>query len=217
MEDHFLEKFFNPQSVAIVGASNNPAKMSFRPLNNLYSLDFKGKIYPVNPGSKEVHGYKAFGGLEEIPDQIDLVVSLVPAEKTYGIVKDCNRVGAKNLVIITGGFSEGGKDSQALHQEIEYFAQKKGIRILGPNTLSPVNTANNFVISFSQVKALRKGGLSFAFQSGFYEPKINWMFSHLGINKILDMGNKMDINEVDALEYFLLDPKTKIIPAHLLR
>jgi len=214
-ENHFLEEFFNPQSVAIVGASNNPVKMSFRPLNNLYSQNFKGRVYPVNPGVKEILGYKAFGSLGEIPDRIDLVVSLVPAEKTFGIVKDCNKVGVKNLVIITGGFSEGGKKSKALHHEIEYYAKKRGIRILGPNTLSPVNTVNNFVISFSQVKALRKGGLSFAFQSGFYEPKINWMFSHLGINKILDMGNKMDINEVDALEYFSLDPETKIIAMHI--
>ncbi len=70
-------------------------------------------------------------------------------------------------------------------------------------------------ISFNPIIKLKKGGLSFAFQSGFYEPKINWIFSHLGINKMLDLGNKMDVNEVDALDYFLQDPDTKVIAMHI--
>jgi len=200
--DHFLEHFFGPKSVAVVGATNNAFKMNFRIMQNLVDLHFQGQIYPVNPGAQEILGIKAFARLQDIPDKIDLVVSAVPASKTMDIVKDCDDIDAKHLVIIAGGFSEGGAEGQKLHDHMAAFAKEKGIRVLGPNTLSPINTANRLAISFMPIKKMRPGGLSFAFQSGFYEPKINWILSHMGINKILDMGNKMDINEVDALEYF---------------
>lgn len=213
--DHFLDRFFNPESVAIVGATNNPFKMNFRILENLVNLSFKGRIYPVNRHSKEILGIKVFPRLRDIKDRIDLVVTAVPASKTMDIVKECDSIGVKHLVIVTGGFSEGGNDGKKLHQEIGSFVKDKSIRTLGPNTLSPINTANNMVISFNPIKKLRRGGLSFAFQSGLYEPKLNWLFSHLGINKMLDMGNKMDINEVDALEYFSKDPDTRVIAMHI--
>jgi len=213
--DHFLEHFFNPEAVAIVGATNNAFKMNFRIMQNLVDVDFQGQIYPVNPGADEILGIRAFARLQDIPDKIDLVVSAVPASRTMDIVKDCDAIGARRLVVITGGFSEGGPEGQALHDRMASFAKEKGIRVLGPNTLSPVNTWNRLVISFNPIRKMRRGGLSFAFQSGFYEPKINWMLSHMGINKMLDMGNKMDINEVDALEFFSRDEDTKVIAMHI--
>jgi len=213
--DHFLDRFFNPESVAIVGATNNPFKMNFRILENLIRLKFKGRIYPVNRHSKEILGIKVFSRLRDIKDRIDLVVSAVPASKTMDIVRECDSIGVRQVVIVTGGFSEGGENGQKLHQQMASFVKDKSIRTLGPNTLSPINTSNNMVISFNPIKKLRRGGLSFAFQSGLYEPKLNWLFSHLGINKMLDMGNKMDINEVDALEYFSKDPDTRVIAMHI--
>jgi acyl-CoA synthetase (NDP forming) len=213
--DHFLHQFFNPGSVAIVGATNNPFKMNYRLIQNLLGLDFQGKIYPVNSREHDIQGLKAFASLRAIPDKIDLVVTAVPAKKTLEVVKDCDLIGVKNLVIVTGGFSEGGDQGKKLHQEIASFVKEKGIRTLGPNTLSPINTANNMAISYNPVKKMKRGGLSFAFQSGLYEPKINWLFSHLGINKMLDMGNKIDINEIDALEYFALDNNTRVIAMHI--
>ena len=213
--NHVLEHFFNPESVAIVGATNNTFKMNFRVMENLVNLNFQGQIYPVNPGADEILGIRAFAGLQDVPDKVDLVVSAVPASKTLDIVKDCHKIGAKHLVIISGGFSEGGQEGQKLHDDIRAFTIEKGIRVLGPNTLSPINCANHLAISFNPIKNMSRGGLSFAFQSGFYEPKINWILSHMGINKILDMGNKMDINEVDALEYFAGDEDTKVIAMHI--
>ncbi len=150
-----------------------------------------------------------------MPEKIDLVVTAVPASKTMDVVRECHALGIKRLVIVTGGFSEGGEEGRTLHQKIASFVTSNGIRTLGPNTLSPVNTANNLVISFHHVKTMKRGKVSLAFQSGFYEPRMNWLFSNFGINKILDMGNKMDINEVDALEYFALDPDTEVIGMHM--
>lgn len=213
--DSFLDKFFWPNSVAIVGATNNHLKMNFRILENLVNLKFKGRIYPVNTHAHSVLGIKAFSRLRDIKDNIDLVISAVPASQTMDIVKECNLIGVKRLVIITGGFSEGGDEGKRLTQEIASFVRENNIRTLGPNTLSPINTGNNLLISFNPVKKLKRGGLSFAFQSGFYEPKLNWIFAHLGINKIIDMGNKMDIHEADVLKYFLKDPDTKVIAMHI--
>jgi len=141
--DHFLERFFSPKSVAIVGATNNTFKMNFRIMQNLVNLDFQGQVYPVNPSEDEILGIRAFASLRDIPEAVDLVVSAVPASKTMDIVRDCHGIGAKHLVIITGGFSEGGKEGQKLHDEIAAFIKEKGIRVLGPNTLSPVNTKNH--------------------------------------------------------------------------
>jgi len=213
--NHFLERFFSPASVAIVGATNNPFKMNYRVLQNLVNLGYNGKIYPVNPRGEETLGIKTFARLQDIPHSIDLAVIAVLAQKVPDIVRDCGKAGVRNIVVITGGFSEGGERGRDLQKEMKALIREYRIRTLGPNTLSPVNTANNFVISFNPVKKLNRGGISFAFQSGFYEPMINWMFSHLGINKMLDMGNKMDITELDALEYFVQDPDTRIIAIHI--
>ncbi len=213
--DHFLEGFFTPGSVAVVGATRNPMSINYQLTSNLVQLGFEGKIYPVNTSAEEICGIKAFPRLSEVPDPIDLVVTAVPASSTLEVVRQCDSLGIKQLVIVSGGFSEGGKEGRKLHNEIESFIRERGIRTLGPNTLSPINTANNLAVSFNRVKKMKRGGLSFAFQSGFYDPKINWLFSGLGINKILDMGNKMNINEVDALEYFGLDPDTRIIAMHI--
>ena len=157
--DHFLEAFFNPRSVAIVGATNNPLKMNFRLLENLVNLKYDGPIYPVNPHAKEILGIKAFARLTDIPGSVDLVVSAVPVQHTMDVVRECKQIGVKQLVIVSGGFSEGGESGRALHEQLALFVKENGIRTLGPNTLSPVNTANNFAISFNPIRKLNHGGL----------------------------------------------------------
>lgn len=212
---HFLDNFLMPRTLAIVGATNNPFKMNYKLVSNLVNLGFMGKIYPVNPNRRQILGINAYRRLQDIPDKIDLVVSAIPAEKTIGIVKECESLGIKHIVVVTGGFSEGGEKGERLHRELNEFIKEKGIRVLGPNTLSPVNSVNNLIISFNPVSKIVQGGLSFAYQSGFYDLRLGWLCSHYGISKMIDMGNKMDITEVDALEYLGLDPDTKVIAMHI--
>jgi acetyltransferase len=213
--DHFLNGFFWPKSIAVVGATPNPLKINFRLTQNLVEIGFPGKIFPVNPRAKEILGLKAYPRLTDIPDAIDLVVSAVPAPRTLAVAQECSALGIKKLVIVSGGFSEGGAAGRDLHQVVAAYAREQDIRVLGPNTLSPVNSAAGFAISYNRVRSIKRGGMSFAFQSGFYDPRIRWICSGLGVNKILDMGNKLDINEVDALEYFTLDPETKGLAIHV--
>jgi len=214
---HFLDLFFHPESVAVVGASRTMRSPNFFLVSNLVNLGFPGEIYPVNPNAKEIMGLKTYPNLKSIEDDIDLAVISVPAKITLDIVKDCVAKKVKGITIIAGGFSETGEGGKKVQDEIFSLLRDNGIRAIGPNALSPVNTANNFIIGFGPAEKMPQGGLSFIFQSGLYQPRLNWLLSdfNLNLNKLIDLGNKMDINEVDALEYFSQDESTRVIAMHL--
>lgn len=214
---HFLDSFFYPRNVAIVGASRNPLAVTYNLVVNLVKLGFSGEIYPVNPSADEICGIKAYPTLNDIDADVDLVVSVVPANVTMGIVNDCIKKKVKIILFVTGGFSEIGEEGSRVQDEIAYLLKQNGIRAIGPNALSPINSANNLAINFHPLEELPRGGLSCIFQSGMYEYRISWVFSdfHLGISKLVDLGNKMDVTEVDVLEYLSEDPDTKIIGIHL--
>ncbi len=214
---HFLDSFFNPRSVAIVGASRSPMSFSFNLCANLVNLGFSGEVYPVNPNADEIVGLKAYASLRDIEGDIDLVVSAVPAHGTLGIMHECVEKKVKGVVIVSGGFSEEGEHGDKIQDEGAYLLKRNGVRAIGPNALSPINSSNNLAVSFVPIEKLARGGVSFVFQSGLYEPRLNWIVSdfHVGISKLIDLGNKMDINEVDALEYLAEDPDTEVIAIHL--
>jgi len=212
-----LEILFNPKSVAIVGASRNPSTPNYNLLANLVRLKFQGRLYPVNPNVQEIEGMKAYPSLKSIEGEIDMVVSSVPAAATLDVIKDCVEKRVKAVVIVSGGFSEVGRDGRRAQEEIALLLKQAGIRAIGPNCLSPVNTSNNLAIGFDPHEKLNRGSTSLILQSGFYEPRLEWIFwdLNLGISKLIDLGNKIDINEVDALEYLASDPTTKVIAMHL--
>ena len=217
VKQHFLDKFFNPESVAVVGASRNMRSPNAFLVSNLVNLKFPGRVYPVNPSAKEIAGLKAYPDLESIEGDIDLVVISVPARLTLDIVKGCVARKVKRITIIAGGFSEIGEEGRRVQEEIRSLIKENGIRAIGPNALSPINTAKQFIIGFGPVQEMPRGGLSFIFQSGLYQPRLNWLLNdfHLNLNKLIDLGNKMDINEVDALEYLAEDEGTRVIGLHL--
>ena len=171
----------------------------------------------MNPNATEILGIKAYPSLKDIEDKIDLVVSSIPASMTLGVIEECVEKKVNGVVLVSGGFSEAGEQGVKIQDKIAHILKQHGIRALGPNALSPINTSNNFIVSFHPLEKLTQGSLSFIFQSGFYELRLNWLLLdfHLGISKIIDLGNKSDINEVDALEYLAEDPDTKAIAIHL--
>jgi acetyltransferase len=217
LEDHFLHRFLNPKSIAIIGASGNPLSVNYHLVSNLVSLGYKGRIYPVNPKGGEILGLKTYRNINEIEDELDLVAVSVPARSVLPIVQDFSSKRISNVVLITGGFSEIGEEGRLLQDEIAHVLTNKGIRTIGPNALSPINSYQNLAISFFHINRLPRGNVSFVFQSGMYEPRFNWILSdyRLGVSKLLDLGNKMDITEVDALEYLAQDPETSAVLMHL--
>lgn len=214
---HFLDLFFNPRSVAVVGASHNMMTANYFLASNLVNLGYPGKIYPVNPNSTEILGLKSYPDLKSIEGEVDLVVISIPARRIPDIIRDCIAKKIKGIVITAGGFSETGSGGRGLQDDMKQLLDGSGIRVIGPNALSPLNSTLNFIIGFGPVLKLNKGKLSFIFQSGLYQPRLNYLVSemHLNINKLVDLGNKMDINEVDALEYFGQDESTGVIAIHL--
>jgi acyl-CoA synthetase (NDP forming) len=212
-----LDILFNPNSIAVVGASRNPSTPNYNLLANLVRLKFQGRLYPVNPNVQEIDGMKSYPSLKSIEDEIDMVVSSVPAASTPDVIKDCIEKKVKVVVIVSGGFSEVGQDGRKVQEEIALLLKRAGIRAIGPNCLSPINTSNNLAVGFDPHEKLNKGITSLILQSGFYEPRLEWIFwdLNLGISKLIDLGNKIDINEVDALEYLARDPTTGVIAIHL--
>jgi acetate---CoA ligase (ADP-forming) len=215
--DHFLKKFVYAESVAVIGATQNQFTVNYHLVENLVNLGYKGKIYPVNPRSEEVLGVKAYRTFNDIGAYVDLVIISIAARNVLEIVKSLPADKVGGVVLVTGGFSETGEEGKKIQEEIGRVLKAKKIRAIGPNALSPINSRNALAISFFRIDKLPVGDVSFIFQSGMYEPRFNWLLSdfHLGLSKLIDLGNKMDISEVDALEYLSQDPETRVICLHL--
>lgn len=214
--DHFLSKFLQPASVAIVGASNNRWRINYHLVGNLINLGYKGKIYPVNPKEKEIAGLKAYPSVRQLPESVDLAVIGVSQARTVKVLQACAAKGIKRVTIIAGGFSETGANGNKIQEQMARILSDNGMRAIGPNALSPINVSTNFCVSFHPIKHIQPGGLSLIFQSGLYEPRFPWLLADFNyhFSKLIDLGNKMDINEVDALSYLVQDPETQVIGIH---
>lgn len=217
MTDHYLHPFFYPESVALIGATNNGMRPSYNLVGNQLKLGYRGRMYPVNPREKEILGVKAYPSVSDIGEVVDLAVIAVAQAQTPAILEECIAKGIKRIVLVAGGFSEIGAEGKAVQQRMRELVRASGVRAIGPNALSPINPRANFAISFHPIEAIKPGGVSLIFQSGLYEPRLRWLFSdfNLHLNKLIDLGNKMDMNEVDALSYLVFDPQTRVIAMHL--
>jgi acetyltransferase len=215
--EHFLTKFLEPSSVAIIGASNNPMRINYNLVANLIHLGFQGKIYPVHPKEREVMGLKAYPRVTDIEGPVDLAVIGVSHSQTPALLRECVEKGIKRVTLIAGGFSERGQEGKRMQEEMARLVKSNHVRVIGPNALSPINVPAGFCISFHFVDSIKPGNLSLIFQSGLYEPRFHWLLSDFNyrIHKLIDLGNKMDVNEVDALSYLVEDPETQVIGIHL--
>ena len=160
---HFLHKFLFPESVAVVGASRNPFRPNHNLLANLVKLGFRGRVFPVNPGTDEILGLKAYPDLKSIEGTIDLAVVAVPHHLTPALLRDCVERGIKRVTIVAGGFSETGEAGKKVQKEMAALLRQNGVRAIGPNALGPINTSTGMAISFFPIQKLKTGGLSFIF------------------------------------------------------
>ncbi len=211
-----MKNFFNPSSIAIVGASENTSKLGNVVLKNLIRGGFKGKIYPVNPTATEIYGTKVYKKVSDIKDNVDIVCVVIPSQHVLALVKDCAKKKVRGLVIISAGFSETGMEGKLLEHKVKIIAQKHNIRILGPNCLGFINKHNDINLSFAADKPL-KGNVGFFSQSGAFCTAMLDMSipKNLGFSHFISIGNKADINELDLINYFLDDTKVHVISAYL--
>ncbi len=215
---HPLKPFLSPRNIAIVGSSRTPGRPGFNILNNAVKFGFKGKIFPVNPSESTICGLKTYPTLSLVPEPVDLVVSLISANLTPSLLEEACKKGAKGIIICSGGFSEAGKEGINLQKAVLASARQKNIRILGPNVPGIINTDSNLVLSIGSIDNLTPGPVAMVSQTGqFCTNVIEWMHTHLniGINKSIDMGNKVDIDDADILDYLKDDPSCRVIALHV--
>jgi acetate---CoA ligase (ADP-forming) len=212
-----MEKMFYPESIAVVGASSSPRNMGRNIVENLLKWGYEGSVYPVNPRGEPVLGLGAYGSLAEIPENVDLVVAFVPARAVPPVMDQCAEIGVTRMAIPSGGFSEYGGEGAELSSEVLSKAEKYGIRFVGPNGLTIINTDNNMCLPFLTMRKRTTGPISIITQSGGVGLSLIMMLdnSSAGFNKFISVGNKLDMDEVDFLEYLERDPGTGVIAMFL--
>ncbi len=214
--DTSLEKLFYPHSIAVVGASNTPGKLGYNVFKNLVSHDFPGNLYPINPKLDEIQGVKAYKDIDDIEEDIDAAIIIVPARNTPEVIKKCCRKGIKFLINEAAGYSETGAEGAAIEVEILEALRNSGTRMVGPNCSGLINTHHNMVQSLGVVGNLKSGNIGLIAQAGVYAAGLLWGFSHtMGFGIIATVGNKLDINETDILEYLGTDDNIEVIAMYL--
>lgn len=215
-----LDALFRPRSVAILGASDDPTRISGRPLRYLLEGGFKGAIHPVNLNRATVQGLKAYSSLADVPDTPDVALLAVPASQTEQAVRECVEKGVRGAVIFSAGYAESGADGIEMQARITGIARAGGLRLLGPNCLGVFNPQIGFYGTFTQ--SLDKempfpGPLGIVSQSGAYGSHIAYLARKrgIGINYWITTGNEADVDVAESLEWMAVQPDVKVIMAYV--
>jgi len=211
-----LDKFFNPKSVAIVGASRQKGKVGYEILKSMIEAGFSGKIFPVNPQSDTIENIKCYPDLTSIGQSPDLVVIVVPAKAVANVMQECANLGVKAVVIITAGFKEVGEEGRKLEQQVIQIARQAGIRVIGPNCLGLIVPKNKLNASFGGTLPV-VGSIGYLSQSGALLAAILDMANAngIGFSKLVSIGNKADVDELDIIDALAEDDDTKVIAGYL--
>jgi acetyl coenzyme A synthetase (ADP forming)-like protein len=211
-----LESFFNPKSIAIVGASRQKGKVGYEILVNMIEAGYEGEIYPVNPKADTIEGLKCYPDLQSIGQAPDLVVIIIPAKFVPELMQQCAKVGAKSVIIITAGFKEVGEEGRKLEKQVLQIARQAGIRIIGPNCLGIIAPANKVNASFGGDLPV-EGVIGYLSQSGALLAAILDMANanDIGFSKLVSIGNKTDVDELDLIKALGEDKDTKVIAGYL--
>ena len=213
-----LTPFFEPKSVAIIGASSIPGKPGYEVIRNILANEYAGKLYLVNPKGGDILGMPVYSSIDSLPEGIGLAIIILPAEICAPALRDCARKGIKNVVLSAGGFAEVDEPRAQIQEELLQIIQQEGIRVLGPNTSGHTSTPYQFTSSFFPLGKIRRGKVSYIAQTGnFATHTMKYILSaeHFGVSRVIGLGNKIDIDESEALEFLADDPETKAIIIYL--
>ena len=205
-----IRYLFEPQSIAVIGASHDTSKIGFKVVQNIVQNGYGGQVYPVNPQGGEVLGLKAYRSVEEIDGEIDVASVVIPARFVFDAVKSCARKKVKYLSIISSGFSEIGNNEE--EKRIVTFARQNGMRVLGPNIFGIYSAEASLNATFGSSHVI-PGGVAIITQSGALGIAMigKTAVENIGLSAIVSVGNKTDVDEADLLEYLIQNPRTKII------
>jgi acetate---CoA ligase (ADP-forming) len=213
-----MREIFYPKSVAVIGVSARPTNLGRNIVANLIEFGFDGAVYAVGPSGGTIETHRIYQSVLDIPDQVDLAVVLTPAHTVPGVLIECGQKGIKWAIIETAGFREYGEQGRQLEIEMIEIAKRYGIRFVGPNCIGAMNMENGLCVPFPRLKKfIKNGNVSMITQSGGVGMSVlNLMANEgIGLNKLVSIGNMLNINAEDMLEYFIDDPGTRLIFLYL--
>lgn len=209
-----LRYVFSPKSIAVIGASVNPAKLGNVILKNLVEGRFGGKLYPVNPKYQQLLGLKCYPSIESVKGKVDLAILALPARFAPGVAESCGKKGVRGMVVLSAGFAESG--NVELEEKLKKIVVKYGIAMVGPNCLgvmNPEERVDSIFFPFYKFERPKAGGISLITQSGAVGSCVADLAAHydVGFAKFISYGNGATINDADLLEYLGADRKTEQI------
>jgi acetyltransferase len=213
MNVHNLNSIFNPQRIALIGVTTNPNSVSGKVLINLVSGGFRGVVYPVNPDNEAVMGIPCYPDVKSLPKIPDLAIICTPAEKVPDIVKECGEKGVRGIIIMSAGFKEIGEEGRKLEAEIKLEIRKyEGMRVIGPNCLGIIVPGIKLNASFA-AHMPKAGNIAFISQSGaLCTSVLDWAIEgKIGFSQFVSVGNSMDVEFGDLIDYFGEDENTNCI------
>lgn len=215
MQKNDIHCLFNPRSVVIVGATSNSTKIGFRIIDNIKKHPFKGKLYLVNPKGGHILDMLVLKSIDDLPMGVDLAILAIPKSAIFSAIKSCIKRKIKFVIALTAGFKEIGSEGVKLENDLKELISQSSIRLIGPNCAGICNTWANLQATFEIYP--EKGNVSFISQSGSICSAFSSNISvrKTGISKYISLGNKMNVNEVDLVDYLGNDPTTKCISLYL--
>jgi len=209
---HYLSRLFSPNSVAVIGASNRLESVGGIVFRNMLENDFKGKLYPINPGQAEIQGQKAYASIEQIGEPVELAVICTKAETVPDIIQACGKHGVRAAVVQSAGFSEVGKEGAAIERAVLAAAKTYGVRLIGPNCLGIMRPGIGLNATFFNGN-VKPGDLALVSQSGALCTAIlDWAPANdIGFSSVVSMGTAADVDFGEILDYLATDPQTSSI------
>ena len=210
-----LRPFFEPASVAVIGASRRRGSIGGELFRNVLEADFAGAAYPVNRGGEPVAGVRGYGSINEIPDEIELAVICVPGPRVLEAAEEALAKGVRALCVISSGFAETGEEGRERQEQLLALVRAHGARLLGPNCLGIASTKPKLNATFAP-RALPAGRIGFSSQSGALGlALLEQSSTRLGFSAFVSIGNKADVSSNDLLEWWEDDPDTDVVLLYL--
>ena len=216
-QTHELKPMFSPKSIAIIGASGDSTKISYKPVSNLREVGYEGEVYLVNSKYEEIAGYPCFPDIQSLPSKIDLALISVNASKVQGILEELHEKQVKSVVILSSGYSEIGEDGAALERELTEFSIKNNMPICGPNCLGLTNFKEKTIVSFSSLKFGEYDPVAFITQSGALGSLTYTLAKEIGLGfqYFVSSGNEASVDFFDYINYFANEEEIKVIGGYI--
>jgi len=211
-------QFFEPDSVAIIGASATPGKAGYDVIRNILANGYSGKLYLVNPRGGKILDMPVHPSIASLPQGIDQAIIILPARPTVQAVRECAIKGIRAIVLAAGGFSEVDQEGKRLQEALAQTIAETGIRVIGPNTAGHISTPHNFTSSFFPLGKIPRGNISYINQTGnlaTHTMRYIITAENFGVARVVGLGNKVDVDESEVLEYYAGDSETKAIFMYL--